>query len=127
MVSFQPILLGLIFLSREFWIEGGVLVGVGVAVMIFVEIYAMRKMKTPGRNSLSAITQDSLNTFETDAWNTDSRAVDDESPSYGGGSGSARVRGSMASVLEMMSVTLAVMPSAARHRGPVPLRMWLFF
>jgi hypothetical protein len=32
------------------------------------------------------------------------------------------MRGSMASVLEMMSLTLAVMPSASRHRGPLPLR-----
>lgn len=39
-----------------------------------------------------------------------------------GGGGARRTRGSMASVLEMMSVTLAVMPSPSQMRGPVPIR-----
>jgi hypothetical protein len=33
-----------------------------------------------------------------------------------------RGRSSYASVLEMLSITLAVMPSPSRDRGPVPLR-----
>lgn len=126
LLSFQPILLGLIFLSRKFWIEGGVLIGAGVAVIAFVEIYAWQKMRLPSRKALSPITQNSLNTFEVTAWNTNARGVDDEGTSYGSSSGrNPRMRGSMASVLEMMSLTLAVMPSTSNYRGPVPLRTWL--
>ncbi|KAG6919045.1 hypothetical protein DXG01_009755 [Tephrocybe rancida] len=114
---------GLIFLSREFWIEGGVLAGAGVAVIIFVEAYTAWKMRLPGRKSLSPITQNSLATFEVTAWDTSRRAIDDEGTSHGSSSGrNPRLRGSMASVLEMMSVTLAVMPSNTNHRGPVPLQ-----
>ncbi|GLB35780.1 putative calcium-dependent channel, 7TM region, putative phosphate [Lyophyllum shimeji] len=123
LLSFQPILLGLIFLSRTFWIEGGVLVGSGVLVIVFVEAYTAWKMRLPGRNSLSPITQDSLNTFEITAWNPSRRGVDDEGTSHGSSSGrNTRTRGSMASVLEMMSLTLAVMPSNTNYRGPVPLQ-----
>ncbi|KAF8079018.1 hypothetical protein FPV67DRAFT_1467201 [Lyophyllum atratum] len=123
LLSFQPILLGLIFLSRKFWIEGGVLVGSGVLVIIFVEAYTAWKMRLPGRKSLSPITQDSLNTFEVIAWNTNRHAMDDEGTSHGSSSGrNPRLRGSMASVLEMMSLTLAVMPSNTNYRGPVPLQ-----
>ncbi|KAG6846106.1 hypothetical protein H0H87_006470 [Tephrocybe sp. NHM501043] len=122
LLSLQPILLGLIFLSREFWIEGGILAGVGVAVIVFVEVYTTWMTRMPGRKSLSPITQNSLNTFEVTAWDT-SRRVDDESTSHGSSSGrNPRLRGSMASVLEMMSVTLAVMPSNSNYRGPVPLQ-----
>ena len=122
-MSFQPILLGLIYLTRDLWIQSGILLGVGVAVILFVEIYVAVKMGHPRRTSLSPIVQNGLNTFEVAAWNTNSRSVDDENTSHGGSSArSPRARGSMASVLEMMSVTLAVMPSTSRHRGPVPLR-----
>ncbi|KAG6842425.1 hypothetical protein C0991_007555 [Blastosporella zonata] len=122
LVSLQPILLGLIFLSREIWIEGGVLAGTGVAVVIFVEAYTAWKMRLPGRKFLSPITRNSLDTFEATAWDTSRRTIDDEGTSHGSSSGrNPRLRGSMASVLEMMSVTLAVMPSNTNHRGPVPL------
>ncbi|KAG6811858.1 hypothetical protein H0H92_005529 [Tricholoma furcatifolium] len=121
LLSLQPILLGLIFLSRSFWIEGVVLIAAGVIVIIFIEGYTAWKLRSRGRRSLSPITRNSLNTFEVTAWDTSRRAIDDEGTSAGSSSGRNRLRGSMASVLEMMSVTLAVMPSNTNHRGPVPL------
>ncbi|KAJ4485701.1 hypothetical protein J3R30DRAFT_3655075 [Lentinula aciculospora] len=120
LLAFQPILLGLIFLSREFWIEGGVLVGTGGAVILFVEIYATWKTRTPGRSSLSPITNDSLDTFR-DAARASKRTSVDEA-STGTGAPGGRTRGSMASVLEMMSLTLAVMPSPSPARISVPLQ-----
>lgn len=121
-VAFQPILLGLIYLSRELWIEGGVLCGVGGAVILFMEGYAMWKTRLPGRKSLSHVAQDSLDRFVEIARPKGRRNVDEESTSLVSGSGRGqRTRGSLASVLEMMSLTLAVMPSSTETRGPVPL------
>lgn len=117
-VSFQPILLGLIFLSRRLWTEGGILIGFGVAVIIAVELYAYWKTKQPSRNTLSAVTLDSIDRFEERAKNEDQRE------SEGASLVSAprmRSRGSMASVLEMMSLTLAVMPTPHQQRAAVPL------
>ncbi|KAF8183820.1 hypothetical protein K438DRAFT_1838672 [Mycena galopus ATCC 62051] len=125
LLSLQPILLGLIFLSREFWIEGGVLCGAGVFVILFVEIFVITKTRQPGRGSLSPITRDSLDAFSKAARppTTKRRTVDDESTSL---VSSARVghrtRGSMASVLEMMSVTLAVMPPRRPEQVSIPLK-----
>lgn len=97
--------------------------GAGVAVIIFIEVYTSWKTRLPARKTLSPITQDSLDNFETTAKATSRRTVDEESTSYGSsGRGAHRTRGSMASVLEMMSLTLAVMPSTNTYRGPVPLR-----
>ncbi|KAG6868499.1 hypothetical protein C0993_002037 [Termitomyces sp. T159_Od127] len=124
LLSLQPILLGLIFLSREFWVEGGVLAGAGVLVIVFVEAYTAWKMRLPGRRSLSPITRNSLKIFESAARDTSRHVIDsDASTSNGSSLGrNLRLRGSMASVLEMMSVTLAVMPSNTNHRGPIPLQ-----
>lgn len=120
LLSFQPILLGLIFLSRRIWIEGGVLVGTGVAVILFIEIYTAMRLRLSGRSSLSPITRDSLDHFASAA---DSYLVDNpEGTTTGSSTQGPLVRGSMASVLEMMSLTLAVEPSAPTYRGPVPLR-----
>ncbi|KAF8918953.1 hypothetical protein CPB85DRAFT_1557866 [Mucidula mucida] len=102
LVAFQPILLGLIFLANEIWIEGGVLAGTGVGVIIFVEIYTSWKTRQPGRSSLSAITRDSLATFADTAKRNVPVDEDDES--------------------NMMSQTLAVMPSSSHNRGLVPLQ-----
>ncbi|KAI5898056.1 uncharacterized protein SCHCODRAFT_080873 [Schizophyllum commune H4-8] len=122
-VAFQPILLGLIYLSRELWIEGGILCGVGGAVILFMEGYASWKTRLPGRKSLSHVTQDSLDRFVEIARPKGRRNVDEESTSLVSGSRlGQRTRGSLASVLEMMSLTLAVMPSSAEVRGPVPLK-----
>lgn len=119
LLSFQPILLGLIFLSRHFWIEGGVLIGTGVFVILFVEIYTSAKMRQPGRKSLSPITRNSLERFQTGA---DRRGGSETDTVSGSSVPGTRTRGSMASVLEMMSLTLAVMPTSSNYKGPVPLR-----
>ncbi|KAL0068549.1 hypothetical protein AAF712_004264 [Marasmius tenuissimus] len=119
LLAVQPILLGLIFLSRRIWIEGGVLVGVGVFVIVFVETFTRIRMSE--RKTLSNITQDSVETFSTTARTRRTIMEDEESTSLVGSRAGTRPRGSMASVLEMMSLTLAVMPSRSRVRGPVPL------
>ncbi|KAF9556409.1 hypothetical protein CPC08DRAFT_778388 [Agrocybe pediades] len=117
LLSFQPILLGLIVLTLRFWIEGGILIGCGVFVILFVESYAHWKTTLPGRKSLSPITRNSLDTFETTA----DKYISEETDTANGSSlPGTRTRGSMASVLEMMSITLAVMPSS--HKGAVPLQ-----
>ena len=119
LLSFQPILLGLIFMTLKFWIEGGVLIGSGVIVIVFVETYTNWKTRLPGRKYLSPITQDSLDTFASGA----DRYFNNETDTSNGSSiPGVRTRGSMASVLEMMSLTLAVMPSSSTYKGAVPLR-----
>lgn len=119
-VAFQPILLGLIFLSRRIFIEGGILAGVGVVAIIFVEVYAKWKTKLPGKNTLSTVTLDALETFEERASIVNGPGEDSEAASVASPP-RMRQRGSMASVLEMMSLTLAVMPSSQQNRGAVPL------
>lgn len=94
-------------------------------MIIFVEIYTSFKTRQPGRRSLSTITKDSLQTFEKAAKPTSRPNVDEDSALSMVSSGQGgRTRGSMASVLEMMSLTLAVMPSSSRSRGAVPLRTY---
>ena len=118
-LSFQPILLGLIFLTRQFWIEGGVLTGSGLFVIVFVESYTTWKTRLPGRKFLRPIAQNSLETFSNTAHQyreSDISTINDSSVP------GTRTRGSMASVLEMMSTTLAVMPSSSNFKGVVPLR-----
>lgn len=117
-VAFQPVLLGLIFLSRRIFIEGGISAGVGVVSIVFVEIYASWKTKRPGKKTLSNVTQDALETFKEKAQTVNGQ--DSDVASYASPP-RMRQRGSMASVLEMMSLTLAVMPSSQRNRGAVPL------
>jgi calcium permeable stress-gated cation channel len=99
-------------------------VGAGVGVIVFVEAYSMWKTRLPGRDSLSPITRDSLRTFGITA-RTSRHTVDEEDISHISSARSPQGRSSMASVLDMMSLTLAVMPST--HQGPVPLRMHFIF
>ncbi|KAJ7091404.1 hypothetical protein B0H15DRAFT_234366 [Mycena belliarum] len=124
LLSFQPILLGLIFLSRKFWIEGGVCVGTGLFVIVFVEVYVSVRTRLPGRRSLSPIARDSLDSFAAHAASTRRRTVDDETASLVSSARRPghRPRGSMASVLEMMSVTLAVMPPRRPEQVSLPLK-----
>ncbi|KAJ7145847.1 hypothetical protein C8R44DRAFT_655846 [Mycena epipterygia] len=125
LLAFQPILLGLIFLSRRFWIEGGVLVGVGFFVIVFVEAFAIHKTRLPGRRSLTPIARDSLDSFAASARPSAAkrRTVDDETTSLVSSARPGhRPRGSMASVLEMMSVTLAVMPPRKPEQVSLPLK-----
>ena len=123
-VSFQPILLGLILMTRELFIEGGILVGFGVAATVLVEIYGYWKTRLPGRKSLSAVTLDSLNRFEERVRTRDQRGPEGEGASLVSAP-RMRSRGSLSSVLEMMSLTLAVMPTPHQSRGAVPLGQFL--
>lgn len=120
-LAFQPLILGLVLLSRELWIEGGVLCGAALFVVVFVESYCAWKTRIPGRRSLSPVTKDALTTFTRAARPSTPRDIDEESTSLVSSTRNTRARGSFASVLEMMSLTLAVMPSPSQARGPVPL------
>ncbi len=132
LLALQPLLLGLILLSRQLWVLGGVCCGVALAVVLFVEVYTSWKMRLPGRKSLKPITQNSIEEFANTTRPPNSkgsrRPIDEESTSLvSSARNTNRIRGSMASVLEMMSLTLAVMPSPSAHRGPIPLGKQRFF
>lgn len=118
----QPLVLGLILLSRRLWPEAGALLGTSLAVGLFVELFCNFKTRQPGVRSLGPITRNSLETFKASARPARRRNVDEESVSLVSSDKNPRPRGSMASVLEMMSITLAVIPSPSQMRGPVPLR-----
>ncbi|KAA1467838.1 hypothetical protein DENSPDRAFT_770262 [Dentipellis sp. KUC8613] len=120
-LALQPLLLGLILLSRRLWPEGGALVGIAVLLVLFVEGYTTLQTRQPSRQSLSIVTQNSLDTFTKKARPVGNRSIMEGSPSIISSARAARARGSLASVLEMMSATLAVMPSPSQLRGPVPI------
>ena len=122
LLALQPLVLGLILLSRRLWPEAAALLGTSLAVAIFVELFCSFKMRQRGVRSLSPVTQNSLETFKAAASPARRRNVDEESVSLVSSEKNPRPRGSMASVLEMMSITLAVIPSPSQMRGPVPLR-----
>ena len=122
LLALQPLVLGLILLSRRLWPESGALLGTSVAVALFVELFCSLKTREAGVRSLSPVTRDSLEAFKAAARPTRRRNVDEESVSLVSSDKNTRSRGSMASVLEMMSITLAVIPSSSQARGPVPLR-----
>ncbi|KIK96554.1 hypothetical protein PAXRUDRAFT_138207 [Paxillus rubicundulus Ve08.2h10] len=115
----QPLLLGLILLSRQLWIEGGILSGFSLGILLFVELFTANKSRMRAPRCLEATTRESLKAFSETA--RPSTYTDGSSESLSHSSSPRRVRGSMASVLEMMSLTLAVMPPASRYRGPLPL------
>ena len=123
MTALQPLLLGLILLTRRLWEEGAVLCSSALLVVAFVELFCMHKLRQPGLKSLSPITRNSLDTFARVARPGRARGADDESTDLVSESlGTAhRTRGSFASVLEMMSATLAITPNGA-WKGAVPLR-----
>jgi len=121
LLAFQPLILGLILLSRELWIEGGILCGFAVFTSIFVESYTAWRTRLPSRRSLSPITQDSLETFTRTARPGKRGVAEEESLSLVSSARNTRMRGSFASILDMMSLTLAVVPSPSETRGPVPL------
>jgi calcium permeable stress-gated cation channel len=99
-----------------------VLLGTFLVVVVFVEIFCRRKTREPDERSLSEITQNSLQAFRATARPTQRRNVDEESVSLVSSPRSRRARGSLASVLDLMSLTLAVVPSPSQIRGPVPIR-----
>jgi len=122
LLALQPLVLGLILLSRRLWPEAGALLGTSLAVVLFVESFCSFKTRQPGVRSLSPITRNSLEVFRAAARPARRRNVDEESVSLVSSDKNTRSRGSMASVLEMMSITLAVIPSPSQMRGPVPLQ-----
>ena len=122
LLALQPLVLGLILLSRRLWPEAGALLGTSLVIALFVELFCSFKMRQPGIRSLNPITRNSLETFKAAARPVRRRNVDEESISLVSSDKNTRSRGSMASVLEMMSITLAVIPSPSQMRGPVPLR-----
>jgi hypothetical protein len=126
LLALQPLLLGLLLLSRELWILGGIMGGVALLIICGVEGYASWRLRKPSRRSLSAVARHSLHTYENSA--RPRRAVasaSEEKSTTSNTSDRPRRRNahtSISSVLDMMNITLAVMPSPARNRGPVPLR-----
>ena len=122
LLALQPLVLGLILLSRRLWPEAGALLGTSAAVALFVELFCGLKTREAGIRALSPVTRNSVETFRTAARPARRPNVDEESVSLVSSDKVTRSRGSMASVLEMMSITLAVIPSPSQARGPVPLR-----
>ena len=122
LLGFQPLILGLVLLSRELWIEGAILCGFAAFTFILVESYATWRTRQPGRSSLSPVTQDALETFTRTARPGSGSDAEEESLSLVSSARHTRTRGSFASILDMMSLTLAVTPSPSETRGPVPLR-----
>jgi hypothetical protein len=122
LVAIQPTLLGLIFFSRRLWPEGIVLVGAGGITIVFVEVFTRLKERRLGRGMLSQVSQHAVETFRRSARPERLVMMEEESTSLVSSGRAARTRGSYASVLEMMSTTLAVVPSRYQQLGPVPLR-----
>lgn len=126
LIALQPLLLGLLLLSRKLWVLGGIMSGVALLIVCAVEGYAGWRLRKPGRRSLGAVTRHSLRAFENSA--RPRRAVapaSEEKSTITNTSDRPRRRNahtSISSVLDIMNITLAVMPSPARNRGPVPLR-----
>lgn len=123
LLALQPILLGLILLTRRLWPEGAALVSIGTLTVFFVEVYARIKERQPGRGALSPVSLHALESFRKAAHPSNPAVLEEESTSIVSSGRATRTRGSFASVLEMMSSTLAVVPSRYQQHGPVPLRM----
>jgi len=121
LIALQPILLGLILLSRELWPEGVALVGVGVFILVFVEVYTRLKERPPSRRALNPVSRHALDSFAKLAKPSQPAVLGEETPSIVSSGRATRTRGSFASVLEMMSMTLAVAPSHYQQHGPVPI------
>lgn len=122
LLALQPILLGLILLTRRLWPEGSALVGTGALTIFFVEVYTHIKERRPGRAALSPVSHHALESFRKAAQPSNPVVLEEESTSIVSSGRVTRARGSFASVLEMMSTTLAVVPSRYQQHGPVPLR-----
>lgn len=127
LIALQPILLGLILLTRKIWPEGSALIAVGVVIIIFVSLYTRIKERQPGRGALSPVALHALESFRKAAQPGRPTLLDEESTSVVSSGRGARTRGSFASVLEMMTTTLAVMPTQYQQHGPVPIRTFFPF
>src|SRR5258708_26622700 len=56
LLALQPLLVGLLLLSRELWVLGGIMIAVAFLIICLVEGYASWRLRKPGRRSLSAVT-----------------------------------------------------------------------
>ncbi|KAG8955541.1 hypothetical protein FRC00_005328 [Tulasnella sp. 408] len=124
LVALQPLLFGLVILSRRQWALGGILLATAFVIVVSVEAYAYHKTRLPPRRKLAATTRDALNRFHETARRRAARprsGKEEEITSNSSAPTARRPRTSMASILDMISLTLAVMPSSTRRRGPVPL------
>ncbi|KAJ1310485.1 hypothetical protein OPQ81_007218 [Rhizoctonia solani] len=126
LLALQPILLGLILLSRRLWVLAGVLFGAAFVIIIIVEGYCGYKSRNPPERNFSPVVRDSLATFQRSVQGSRSKrrlTIEEDgtslvsSPMQRGGV----ARGSIASVLEMMSITLNVMPLPNRSKDVVPV------
>ncbi|KAG8689807.1 hypothetical protein FRC11_000472, partial [Ceratobasidium sp. 423] len=126
LLALQPILLGLILLSRRLWALAGVLFGAALVIILIVEGYCGYKSRNPPERKFSPVVRDSLATFRRSVQGSRSKrrlTMDEDgtslvsSPMERGGV----PRGSIASVLDMMSITLNVMPSPNRPKDAVPI------
>ncbi|KZT02505.1 uncharacterized protein LAESUDRAFT_661940 [Laetiporus sulphureus 93-53] len=124
LLAVQPLILGLVFLSRELWVEGGILCGFALFVVIFTEGYCNRRTIQPGKQLLNPITLDRLQSFIRMSQPGENGLVEEERLSVVGSGRHGRSRGSFASILEMLSLTLAVVPTSSETRGPIPLGKW---
>lgn len=130
LLSLQPLVLALILLSRQYWILGGIMAGIAVAIVVLVEWFCIRTLRKPGVDSLSPVTREALTAFAQSARpqtrnGGSSEKLSVTSTSERKGKGRRHENGSISSVLDMMSITLAVMPGSSRTRPPVPLREYL--
>jgi hypothetical protein len=126
--ALQPLLIGLVVLAHRKWILGGIMIGIAVFLVTLVEWYCIHRLKKPSVDSLSPVTRDSIEQYMHSARPANAlfgNGSPDEKGSAAGpsnGKGRRAKNGSISSVLEMMSLTLAVMPGNNRNRPPVPLR-----
>ncbi|CAE6437914.1 unnamed protein product [Rhizoctonia solani] len=126
LLALQPTLLGLILLSRRLWVLSGVLFGAALVIIVIVEVYCGYRSRNPPERKFSPIVRDSLATFRRSVRGSKSKrrlTIEEDgtslvsSPMERGGI----PRGSIASVLDMMSITLNIMPSPNRPKDAVPV------
>lgn len=115
----QPLVLGLIILTRRLWVTGGVLIGISILLLSSMEFYTRLRLRLIQPDTLSDITKEMLYRFRRGAQAEANQYPYTEGSSIPGVS--APPRSSVASVLEMMSITLAVIPPGVKKRGPIPL------
>lgn len=129
MLALQPFLLGLILLANRLWILSGVLLGAAAFLVVVVELYAEIRLREPGIRSLSAVSRDALDEFShvTRTKPDDGTEKELPVPPRESRRDHRRTRTSLASVLDMISMTLAIAPSTSRQRGPVPLRKYYLY
>ena len=118
MVALQPLLLGLILLVHRLWALASVLLAVAALCVIAVEFHAETQTWEPDVDSLSPAAWESLDKFVSQVMTGEV----DLMPHPAQFAVDQGTRASMASMLEMISASLAVAPSAPLQPRPVPFR-----